>query len=438
MRPLAKLANFGNRAEQAWAQWLIQELAEILGIYPGSTHRLYKALGQRRIRNTFTLPAMNLRTLTFDLAFAAFRQAIHRDAGTIIFEIARSEIGYTGQSLRMYAASIKAAAIAAGWKGPVFLQGDHFQIGLARYQADPDAEIAAVRELIKQAVEAGFWNIDIDASTLVDLTQPTLREQQYLNAHLTAYFTSFIRSIQPRGTIISVGGEIGEVGGVNSTVEDLEAFMAEYLAQLDINLPGLSKISIQTGTAHGGIMLPGGELAEVKLDIDALLHVGARARRDHAMVVVQHGASTLPSDAFGIIRTAGAGECHLATAFQRAVLENVTIGLGRQMMSWLLAHKGGPKEGQSESQYWHSNAKFALGEHAAAIWSMPEWNRDQAAGAVELLMSTIFDAFNIRLTRDLVRRFAPPPSHPLPNPRPDEVEVTAISSGDGDTSDLAD
>jgi len=41
-----------------------------------------------------------------------------------------------------------------------------------------------------------------------------------------------IRDLEPDGITISVGGEIGEVGGKNSTVEELQAFMEGYLEEL--------------------------------------------------------------------------------------------------------------------------------------------------------------------------------------------------------------
>ena len=444
MRPLAMLANIGSPTQQAWAQWLIWEFAGILGIYSASMHRLYRAVARRKVPNTFTVPAMNIRTLTFDLVVLAFQLARERNAGAIIFEIARSEIGYTGQSPEQYAATIMAAAIAAGWTGPVFLQGDHFQVSAGRYKADQGAEIGAVEDLIRRAVLKGrFLNIDVDMSTLVDLDRSTLREQQNPNAFWTAHMLRLIRSIQPEGINISVGAEIGEVGGVNSTPADLAAFMAEFNYIMSTGnhqrpIAGPSHMSIQDGTTHGGVPLPDGTIAQVMLDLDVLRQLGVRARRDHDMVVVQHGFSTLPAAAFGLLREAGATECHLATGIQVAALKNIPMGLRKEMMRWLLENKGGPKADQTEEQWWHINAKHALGKFADRIWSMPEWNRDQAVSAVKALMSTIFDAFNIQNTRPLVERFAPPPSHPLPNPRPDEVEVTAMSSGDGDTSDLAD
>ncbi len=437
MRPVARLANFGTPSEQAWAQYLIKELAQKLGIYPASIHSLYGAMARGDLPKQFTVPAMNLRAMTFDLAEAAFRQALEIDAAAIIFELARTEMSYTGQSPQQYTATVFAAAIAAGWTGPVFVQGDHFQVSAAKFTENPQKEIGAVEELIREAIAAWFFNIDVDTSTLVDLSRRTLREQQYNNARWTAHFLELIRSLQPEGVTISVGGEIGEVGGKNSTTRELVAYL-KVLALILGRIPDLSKASINTGTAHGGTTLPDGSTASVKLDTRAMRLVGQRARRQFGMIIVQHGASTLPPEAFSIIRMAEAGECHLASAIMRSVFRNVTLGMDRRMREALTALKGGPKEGQTEEQWWKDNAKHVLAQFSSELWGMSELNRRAAVDEVEAQFATIFDAFNIAGTRPLVEQYAPPPAQPFPNPRPDEVDIAVTTTANIDTTGLSD
>ncbi|MEZ4517811.1 MAG: class II fructose-bisphosphate aldolase [Chloroflexota bacterium] len=199
---------------------------------------------------TFTVPAMNIRAMNYNTSRAVFRAANKTNVGAMLFEIARSEMGYTDQRPVEYVASVIAAAIKEGYHGPVFIQGDHFQISAARYKKDSTAEVQAVKDLMDEAVAAGFYNIDIDTSTLVDLSFDTLDEQQNTNYTLCAELTQYVRSIEPAGVTISLGGEIGEVGHKNSTVEELHAFMQGYNKHLD-GATGISKISVQTGTSHG-------------------------------------------------------------------------------------------------------------------------------------------------------------------------------------------
>src|SRR5262249_43300677 len=159
-----------------------------------------------------------------------------------------------------------------------------------------------VKKLIAEEIGAGFFNIDVDTSTLVDLSQPNLDSQQRLNYERAAEITEMIRSLEPAGVTVSVGAEIGEVGMKNSTVEKLRAFMTGFersLAARGHDLEGISKISVQTGTSHGGVVLPDGSIADVKLDLGALEALSKAAREYGMAGAVQHGASTLPSTAFG-------------------------------------------------------------------------------------------------------------------------------------------
>src|SRR5678816_3057873 len=79
------------------------------------------------------------------------------------------------------ATCVMAAAVKERHHGPVFIQGDHFQFNAKKYAEDPEKEAQGIRDLVVEAVAAGFYNIDIDSSTLVDLSFPTLDEQQKHN-----------------------------------------------------------------------------------------------------------------------------------------------------------------------------------------------------------------------------------------------------------------
>ncbi|HLD87931.1 MAG TPA: class II fructose-bisphosphate aldolase, partial [Candidatus Omnitrophota bacterium] len=222
--------------------------AQARGIFLASIHDVYIARGKGRAKN-FTVPAMNLRSLTYYLARAVFRVAKRLNAGAFIFEIAKSEMGYTDQPPVEYVGVVLGAAIKEGHQGPVFIQGDHCQIKAAAYAADKKKEVASLKDLVADCVAAGFYNIDVDSSTTVDLSRPSLTEQQRDNFEVCAEMTQLISKVQPKGIQVSIGGEIGEVGHKNSTVEELAAFMDGYNKSLPKGLTGLSKISVQTGTS---------------------------------------------------------------------------------------------------------------------------------------------------------------------------------------------
>jgi fructose/tagatose bisphosphate aldolase len=419
MDGLIRKAVFGDDAGKAAARWIIAETAQALGVRPASIHAFYKAMGRNEVPGRFTVPAMNLRMLAYDSARAAFRAARRIDAGALIFEIARSEIAYTDQRPAEYVTALLAAAIREGHRGPVFIQGDHFQASGKKYAAAPEAEVKAIRDLILEASAAGFYNIDIDTSTLVDLGQPTLDAQQRLNCELCADFTRFIRSHEPAGVTISVGGEIGEVGQKNSTPEDLDAFMRGYLARLG-GAEGISKISIQTGTSHGGVVLPDGSLAQVAIDFGVLKALSEKARRSYGMGgAVQHGASTLPESAFHKFVEAGTCEVHLATAFQSLVIEHEAVPeeLRREMHEWLSVHAADERKPKdTDAQFFYKARKKAVGPFKKKFWDLPADARGAIGASLEKMFAFLFGQLGIGGTADAIRRIAPGPEihHPLP------------------------
>ncbi len=339
---LAWTAAFGPSPDvKGTARWLIRVLAARAGTAVASIHDLYLAMG-RGEAGGFTVPAMNLRMMAYDTARAVIRAAKTLDAGAFILEIARSEIGYTEQRPHEYSAIMLAAALREGFSGPLFIQGDHVQVNAKKFASpDRDKEIATLKALIREEIEAGFFNIDIDTSTLVELDKPTLAEQQRRNYEMAADFTAFVRSHEPKGVTISVGGEIGEVGQKNSDVHELRAFMAGYNAARGTP-EGISKVSVQTGTAHGGFVMPDGTVrTDVKIDLDTLKELSRVARAEFGMAgAVQHGASTLPPDAFNAFPRVGACEIHLATDFQNMVYEHPRLPaeLKAEMYAWLREH----------------------------------------------------------------------------------------------------
>ncbi|MFA4984325.1 MAG: class II fructose-bisphosphate aldolase [Candidatus Omnitrophota bacterium] len=378
------------------------------GIYPSSIHELYTARGKGEFSG-FTVPAINLRTLTYDLARAIFRVAKKNNSGAFIFEIAKSEMGYTAQAPVEFAAVILAAAIKEGFGGAVFIQGDHFQVNLKKFKDDPNREMEGLKALISEAIAAGFYNIDIDSSTLVDLSKTDIKKQQFNNYEACAKLTQFIRQNQPRGVEISVGGEIGEVGSRNSTPEDLRAFMQGYRDRLRKGRTGLSKISIQTGTSHGGVVLPDGSIAQVKLDFDTLKNLSKIARDEFGMAgAVQHGASTLPQEAFHKFPEAEAAEVHLATEFQNMVYESGHFPqeLKNRIYEWLKANAAGErKEGETEEQFIYKTRKKALGPFKKDIMGISQETRDAIAKEVEERFEFLFKQLNAVNNKELVNKF---------------------------------
>ena len=426
---LAWAAVFGASAEdRGAARYEIRKRAAEAGIRPASIHDLYLAMG-RGEAGGFTVPAINVRAMAYDTARAVVRSAKKLSAGAFIFEIARSEIGYTEQRPHEYAAVVLAAALREGFTGPIFIQGDHVQTNAKKYNSpDRDREIETLRALIKEEIAAGFYNIDIDTSTLVDLEKPTLDAQQEVNVTLAADFTEFIRKCEPKGVTVSVGGEIGEVGGKNSDIHELHAYMKGYNAELKRrgNYAGISKISVQTGTAHGGFINADGSVRkDVKIDLATLEELSRLARKEYGLGgAVQHGASTLPPDAFDAFPRVGACEIHLATDFQNMVYEHPSFpaDLKTQMYEWVRANateERKPKD--TEEQFIYKARKKAIGPFKKQMWSMSESARQAIGQSLEERFTFLMKQLKINDTAAAVAKFVTVPSLPIDR----AAEITA-------------
>ncbi len=431
-------AVFGDQDAKDYARWLLWELGQAVGVRPASIHDLYLARGRGETHG-FTVPAMNIRGATYDTARSIFRVAKQMEAGAFILEIARSEIAYTEQRPTEYVAVLIASALREGFRGPLFIQGDHFQVNHKKYAADPVTEVNNVKKLADEAIAAGFYNIDVDTSTLVDLSQPTLAEQQRKNYEECAAITTYVRSQEPKGVTISIGGEIGEVGTENSTVPELRAFMDGFKATLEKiapGTPGLSKISVQSGTSHGGVVLADGSIAEVSLDLKTLEDLSKVARDEYGMSgAVQHGASTLPDTAFNHFPRTETAEIHLATNFQNMLYDHIPPSLKDEIYGWLRANAADERKAtDSDEQFYYKTRKKALGPFKRELWELDSATKATLAKAYDEKFAFLFTQLAIGGTKHIVKQTIKPlaihrpmpgtPGHIVVEAAPDDASLS--------------
>jgi fructose/tagatose bisphosphate aldolase len=355
------------------------------------------------------------------MAATMCRAANDLDVGTIVFELARSEQEYTFQRPGEYITSVLAGCIHAGWRGPVFVQGDHYQFNAAKYKADPEATAEGIRKLTREALAVGYGNIDIDSSTLVDLSLPSVDEQQRTNYQRAAEISALIRENEPAGMTVSIGGEIGEVGKENSTEGELRAYLDGYRAELSRrageNAVGISKVSVQTGTSHGGVPLPGGGVATVKLDFGTLERLSAVARSYGLAGAVQHGASTLPDELFHQFPRVETAEIHLATGFQNALYEHPAFprDLLAKIEAWCVTNCAEErKPNEADDVFIYKTRKKALGPYKRQLWELP--TKDEILADQQRKLRFLYEQLGVAGSKEMVARYIKPlrASRPAP------------------------
>jgi len=424
---LVHTAVFGDEQTAAAARWLIWKAAWEVGVKSASIDPLYQARGRGEYQG-ITVPAVNVRGMAYDTARALVRAARAKNCGAFIFELARSEMGYTGQNCEEYATVVTAASIREGHVGPIFIQGDHYQANAGRYKADPEKEIEGLRKLALEAIAAGYGNIDIDTSTLVTLEPETLEEQQRHNFTRTAELAKLIRENEPKGVTISIGGEIGEVGKHNSTVDELKAYLDGFNQHFGTGQRGLSKVSVQTGTSHGGVVLPDGTIARVSIAFETLEELGNTAREYGLGGAVQHGASTLPAEAFGHFPQHQTLEVHLATEFQNIALDggHFPPELKQEVNRWCIENLSGERSsGDTDEQFAYKARKKMWGPFKQQVWTLPKESAAGIGNDLQAKFEFLMDQLNATNTTDLVAKYVNPVQIEKPVPESLKSAVTA-------------
>lgn len=445
----ANVADFGDKSApesvKALAAWTITEAAQQLGVKLNSPDALYKAVGEGQIEKAFAVPAINVRANSLDTARAIFAAAKAKHVGALIIEIARSEMSYTNQDPREFAAVIQAAAMLEGWRGQLFLQGDHIQLNAGKVrksQEEAAKEEAAHSALIRQLLTYGFGSIDLDMSPFEKRDQEdlTFDEQQFENYLRTAQKVLEIRKLEKGLELpftVMLGGETGEVGKINTRYEDIKAYaeglsreIGRLAAEAKMDLEGIRKIAVQTGTSHGGVTKADGTKADVKIDFGVLTMARTESAKYHWAGPVQHGASTLPDDAFFNFVESGAAEVHLATGFQDILYDlgidkytPLAAVIQRHLATNLLAEW---KEGKTFIQFYKEARKKANGPFKWQIWTMPENFRVNVSEALQAKFAFLFQALGVDDTEDIVARYVRPVDFHLAFP---EEDVAAAGQG---------
>jgi hypothetical protein len=185
--------------------------------------------------------------------------------------------------------------------------------------------------------------------------------------------------------------------------------MEGYNRKIGDNIKGISKISIQTGTSHGGIPLPDGTIAKVNLDFDTIERLGMVAKEEYKLGgVVQHGASTLPDDSFHMFPEKGAAEVHLATGFQNMIFDspNFPGNIKRDIYNYLkLKHSHERTKDQSDEQFYYKTRKKSFGPFKETFWELPNDTKEKIGKELEARFDMLFKSLNVVDTVDTLRKY---------------------------------
>jgi hypothetical protein len=155
-------------------------------------------------------------------------------------------------------------------------------------------------------------------------------------------------------------------------------------------------------------VLPDGTLAKVKIDFDTLKALSGIARKEYGLSgAVQHGASTLPEEAFDMFPKTETSEVHLATGFQNIIYDSTHLSaeFRNEVYAFIKQEFAKEwKEGQTEEQFIYSTRKKGFGAIKKKWWDLPSGMRGLVMGELEERFGLLFDKLRVINTGDIVKK----------------------------------
>jgi hypothetical protein len=152
-------------------------------------------------------------------------------------------------------------------------------------------------------------------------------------------------------------------------------------------------------------------VAQVAIDFETLRKLSEVARDRYRMAgTVQHGASTLPSDAFHKFVECETAEVHLATEFQNLIYENPSFpsDFKDEIYRYLRKAFGDEKKsGDTDEQFIYKTRTRAFGPFKRRFWDLDTHVRAKIGEDLERKFVFLFERLNVQRTAELVKKTVP-------------------------------
>ena len=360
---------------------------------PISGRRIFNAVkGEKLI-----VMAANIRC---QLSTPGIMQAAKELDAAVLFEIARSEIGYTGQTPQEFYDRITGIAGELDFNTPYAIHGDHITI-----KDNTPESIDSARKLIDAEVAAGFTSYAIDASHNFNFDGKNEREQLADNIAITVELADLI----PNEACLEV--EVGEVGRTNAdgtkkltTVAEADAFISA-LHEQGVK-PDL--LAINNGTIHGNIFDAEGNIVEqVGIDIDRTKAI-ADAIAPLEVRIAQHGITGTPLRLMHLLIEAGIAKGNVGTNWQNVYIENLPGEMRNKMEEWTLASDEAAKmkakkPQMSKKELIAKNIKFSTKIYKDELLSISGEYKERIDSATREGALAFFEAFQAQGSGSKVR-----------------------------------
>ncbi len=230
------------------AFYLISSIAWKLNIYFSSLQKINKAQANHEISSQVKIFSMDVTEDSLVELRGLFKSMNLEKTKLLSLSINPKKMDQTW--FYRYITKILAAAILEEYSGPIFLQTDSIYFDPKEFDNNRDNLLENLKKSIQNAIKAGIYNLNIDASDLIDADKSVTSEKMLMNLKMVAMATNlWVRNYQPNGITVSISGKIGKGAGEFIQKDELKDYLKRLMkegSRLRFNTPGddISKIII--------------------------------------------------------------------------------------------------------------------------------------------------------------------------------------------------
>jgi hypothetical protein len=231
--------------------YLLSNICWTKGIYFSSLQRINKSQGTQEAFPKICIPVFDISELTFKQIQELTRVVQNKNAeknSLAAFSLDFASLGEV--DLLVQLSKIASAALQHEYQGPLFLQANQLRFDGLRFENDRENLLEELKSKTKQAIRMGIFNINFDASQLVDMDALHISEKMLMNLKMVALATNlWVRNFQPNDVVVSVNGKMDLSDGFLPDKEDVKEFLQRLLkegSRLRFGVTGedISKIEI--------------------------------------------------------------------------------------------------------------------------------------------------------------------------------------------------
>ncbi len=328
-------------------------------------------------------------------------EAAMEKRAAVLFEIAKSEVGYTGQTPADLYGAITAKAQELEFDAPYAVHGDHIGV-----KSTADADVQSAADLIKAELAAGFTSFAIDASHIFDVNAATVRDQLAGNIEVTTRLANLIPNE------LSLEVEVGEIGKKNPETGEQELTSVEeavtFIEALQENGVYPDLIACHNGSAHGNIYDEDGNIVEqIGIDEQRTRDIAA-AIKPLGVQIAQHGITGTPLHLMHRLIDAGIAKGNVGTNWQNIALETLPDDLVKRMEEWTMdsdkvAMMRKKKPNMSDRELLGKNIKHSIQHFKDEIAQLSDDDLAPVYAKTKESADAFFEAFNAVGSADRVK-----------------------------------